>query len=247
MSRERERVVVSGLFLLMMVLWLGFFVHRSPRFAGSALGGVLGVSGSVLMMVPFAYMLVKRLPRLKSALTRWVSMRTLLTWHIYAGVAGPILVVLHTGHKFDSALGVALTAMTLIVVASGFVGRYLLTYISSEIRDLKTRLGELKTEMGGLRRRIREEPPDSLGVLAIVRSRISWSAWGSLDAIPPQLLVIRIADAIADTEYALSSHERLKRMFRAWLKLHIVLSLVLYVLLGLHVWAGIHFGLRWLG
>ena len=26
---------------------------------------------------------------------------------------------------------------------------------------------------------------------------------------------------------------------------HIVLSLLFYVLLGLHIWAGIHFGLRW--
>src|SRR5690606_3633140 len=100
--------------------------HRSPRFPGSAIGGVLGVSGAVLMLIPLAYLIVKRIKILNRWVTRFVSMRTLLTWHIYAGVLGPILVIFHSSHKFDSALGIALTVMTLIVVLSGFVGRYLL-------------------------------------------------------------------------------------------------------------------------
>ena len=41
------------------------------------------------------------------------------------------------------------------------------------------------------------------------------------------------------------THEFFKRWFARSLKLHIVLSVILYVLLGLHIWAGIHFGLRW--
>ena len=37
--KERERIVVIGLIVLMLILWLGFLVHRSPRFPGSAWGG----------------------------------------------------------------------------------------------------------------------------------------------------------------------------------------------------------------
>ena len=44
--KERERLVIGGLCGLMLVLWLGFLVHRSSRFAGSAWGGLLGVSGA---------------------------------------------------------------------------------------------------------------------------------------------------------------------------------------------------------
>ena len=44
--KERERIIVTGLVTLMFILWLGFLVHRSPRFAGSLWGGVLAVTGS---------------------------------------------------------------------------------------------------------------------------------------------------------------------------------------------------------
>jgi hypothetical protein len=85
--KERERFVVSGLVVLMLLLWLGFLVHRDPRFAGSFWGGVLGVSGAALMLVPLAYSLVKRVKWVQERVWRWVSMRTLLAWHIYAGTS----------------------------------------------------------------------------------------------------------------------------------------------------------------
>ena len=97
--KERERLVVSGLVVLLLILWLGFFVHRSARFAGSLWGGILGVSGAVLMLVPLAYLLIKRVSPLKQWVTHRVSMQTLLAWHMYAGILGPILALLHTGHR----------------------------------------------------------------------------------------------------------------------------------------------------
>lgn len=51
---------------------------------------------------------------------------------------------------------------------------------------------------------------------------------------------------VADLEYAIRTHEFFKRWFRRALIVHIVLSLIFYLLLVLHIWAGIHFGLRWL-
>lgn len=44
--KERDRIVATGLVVLMLLLWLGFLLHRSPRFPGSLWGGVLGVSGA---------------------------------------------------------------------------------------------------------------------------------------------------------------------------------------------------------
>ena len=77
--KERERIVVIGLIVLMLILWLGFLVHRSPRFPGSAWGGTLGVAGALLMLWPLGYSVVKRVPALKAAVTLRVPMRTLLT------------------------------------------------------------------------------------------------------------------------------------------------------------------------
>jgi hypothetical protein len=58
--------------------------------------------------------------------------------------------------------------------------------------------------------------------------------------------VTRIAESVADLEYAVRTHELFKRWFSRSLKLHIVLSVILYALLALHIGSGIYFGLRWL-
>jgi hypothetical protein len=62
-------------------------------------------------------------------------------------------------------------------------------------------------------------------------------------ALPVRTL--RLAESMADLEYAIKTHETFKRWFGRWLKFHIVISVILYVLLALHVWSGVHFGLRW--
>ncbi len=54
-----------------------------------------------------------------------------------------------------------------------------------------------------------------------------------------------VAESMADLEYAIKTHELLKRRFTIWLELHIAVSVVFYILLALHVWSGIYFGLRW--
>ncbi len=249
--KERDRIVVSGLVALMLLLWLGFLVHRSPRFPGSLWGGVLGVSGAALMMVPLAYSLIKRIAPLKRLITRVVSMRTLLGWHIYAGILGPILALLHTGHKFDSPLGIALTAMMLIVVLSGFTGRYLLSQISEGIREKKNlqaalvqRYQETAAEIGR-----RPELASAFAVsrpLQWLRSYLLVPMYGV--PAPSADLYIRAVDlteSISDLQYAIQMDDFFKAWFACWLKLHIALSTVLYVLLGLHIWAELHFGIRW--
>ena len=250
--KERERIVMTGLVMLMLITWLGFAVHHSPRFAGSFWGGVLAVSGSSLMLVPLVYLFIKRIPMLKRFVTKRVSMRTLLTWHIYAGVIGPILVLLHTGHKFESALGIALTAMTLIVVVSGFVGRYLMSYIAEELREKRETLTGLQGQYQQVSQEIHANTAVTrqVGALQHLRARLAgWAftaeAQTSGVIMPAGLRALRLTEAIADVEYAIRSHETFKRAFGVWLKFHIVISLVLYALLGLHVWAGLYFGLRW--
>ena len=251
--QERERTVVTGLVILMLLLWLGFAVHRSPRFPGSLIGGLLGVSGAVLMTVPLAYLVIKRVKPLKRRVTALVSMRTLLAAHIYAGIVGPILALLHTGHRFESPLGIALTAMMLTVVLSGFVGRYLMGQVTREIRDKKNMLAELETEYRRTADGVAEHPccAPEFRPLGLVRRAFAPVFFATAPAHDPQALTlsakaIGLAQAIADVEYAVKTHETVKRLFAAWLRFHIAISAVLYVLLALHVSAAVYFGLRWL-
>ena len=116
--KERERYVATGLLVLLLVLWGGFVFHRSPEFPGSLAGGVIGIIAALLMFVPLLYLIIKRVKPLKSRVTRTVSMRTMLTWHIYTGLAAPILALIHSGHRFDSTLGISMTLLMLLVVIS---------------------------------------------------------------------------------------------------------------------------------
>ena len=250
--KEREKIVVGGMVAILLIVWLGFLFHTSPRFAGSLAGGVLAVTGSALMLVPLAYLIIKRIKPLKNRVTRWVSMRTLLALHIYAGVLGPILVLLHTGHKFESPLGIGLTTMTIVIVISGFIGRYLMSRISQEIKEKTAMLIQLRAaynETAAQARKGNSEQVQQLrpfaGFFARLVAGLFLADAPSDRTGSPALRSVRLAEAIADLEYAIRSHETFKYLFNAWLKVHIALSGVLYVLLALHVWSAIHFGIRW--
>ena len=244
--KERERIVFTGVLSVLLLAWLGFLVHRSPSFAGSGVGLVFGIAGAVLMLIPLAYPIVKRIPAINARVTKHMSMQTQLTVHIYSGILGPLLAIIHTGHKFDSPLGITLAAVMLLVVVSGFAVRYLLTYVNQEIKDklllLQTARGDLDSAWGVMENtppEMRDLPKAPLLAAGLASVGIELSSGG------PAGEVTRLAESVADLEYAVRTHELFKRWFSRALKLHIVLSLIFYVLLGLHIWAEIHFGLRW--
>ncbi len=249
---EREPLVATALVMIILVVWGGGFFHVSPRFAGSPLGGALGVSGALLMLGPLVYSVIKRVKPIKAAVTRHVSMRTLLAWHIYAGLLGSLLVLLHTGHKFESVLGISLTALTLIVVFSGFVGRYLLRHIGDDVRRKRGLLGRLYEAYDAASERLTMEPGRRSLIhplrSALLRAFLTESPAtdvpGAMNVGSP-VTIARLVGAIADVESAIETRETLKRWFSRWLRLHIVLASALFFLLALHIWAGIHFGLRW--
>ncbi len=249
---EREPLVATALIMIILVVWGGSFFHVSPRFAGSPLGGALGVSGALLMLVAFVYLVIKRVKPIKTAVTRHVSMRTLLAWHIYAGLLGSLLVLLHTGHKFESVLGILLTALMLIVVFSGFVGRYLLRQIGDDVREKRGLLSRLYEAFDAASERLTMEP-ERRGLIHPLRSALlrafltestATDVPGAMNVGSP-VTIARLVGSIADVESALEARETLKRWFSWWLRLHIAMAVGLYLLLALHVWAGIHFGLRW--
>ncbi len=245
--KEREGIVVGGTICVLLIAWLGFLVHRSPRFPGSGWGAVFGIAGAVLMLVPLAYPIAKRIPFLHDRITSHISLQSLLSLHVYAGILGPLFALIHTGHRFDSALGITLTAVMLLVVVSGFGVRYLLTFVNSEIKDklllLQTARGDLDSAWGVLENspvEMRGLPNVPLLVSAFGSLGIEVASGGAAGE------VIRNAEGVADLEYAVRTHELFKRWFGWSLKVHIVLSVILYLLLALHIGTGIYFGLRWL-
>jgi len=226
-----ERTIIFVGTLLLALLWLGFLTHQSPEFAGSLSGGVFAIAGSALMLVSSSYSVFKRMPALRNILSVKKSMRRSLQVHIFMGLAGAFLILIHTGHKFQSTLGILLTTTMLLVVFSGLVGRYFRGFFADDIQERRNHLEALRTEF-----KLRtEQMSDSSAIL--------FSAENANPVKPPDLLVL--VESIAELEYSLNAELHLRKVFARCLYIHIVLSALFYLLLGLHIWAALVFGLRW--
>jgi hypothetical protein len=106
--------VATGLYLL---------VARNGLPAASGLvGHGIGILGFLLMLVAeIAYTWRKHPERAGPwPLRRWMQA------HVFAGIVGPYLVLLHTAFEFRGLAGVLTLAM-LVVVVSGVLGRYVYT------------------------------------------------------------------------------------------------------------------------
>jgi hypothetical protein len=91
-------------------------------------GHTLGVMGFVLMLLTETlYSLRKR-----SRTARWGRMADWLQVHIFTGIVGPFMVLLHSSWKFNGLAG-AVMLMTVVIVFSGFIGRYIFTRIPRSI------------------------------------------------------------------------------------------------------------------
>lgn len=250
---ERERTIIGGLFLFQLILWLGFLVHRSPRFPGSLVGGILAVTGAVLMILPLIfYSAAKRIAFFKRLITNRISLGTLLSWHVYTSIVGSILAILHTGHRFESNLGILLTTMMLLTVFSGFVGRYFFRYELLELREKQDLLNRLATEYNLLTGDVSRQPnPEFASIASHNFVRRAMNSFFGADILFQRerksngFRAVRLAESIADLEYAIKTHELLKRRAAIWLSIHIATSCAFYLLLIFHIWAGVYFGLRW--
>ena len=85
-------------------------------------GHTIGIIGFVLMLM------TETLYSMRKQMTdaRWGNMAAWLRFHIVTGFVGPYMVLLHTSMRFRGLAGVA-TLLTLVVVFSGVVGRYIYT------------------------------------------------------------------------------------------------------------------------
>jgi hypothetical protein len=106
--------------------------------ASELFGHGIGIVGFTLMlMTETLYSLRKRSRR-----ARWGKMSSWLQFHIFTGIVGPYMVLLHSSWKFHGLAG-ATTLLTVLIVVSGFVGRYIYTRIprTSEGLEMTTSLG----------------------------------------------------------------------------------------------------------
>ena len=100
--------------------------------ASEFFGHTLGIVGFILMLLTETMYSLRKRSR-SAALGR---MSTWLKFHIYMGLVGPFMVLLHSAWKFNGLAG-ASTLLTAIIVISGFIGRYIFTRIPRTMDGLE--------------------------------------------------------------------------------------------------------------
>ena len=117
---------------LLAALFLVYALLGRPS-GGQPLGHALGIAGTLLMVTTETlYSLRKRTTWLRA----YGPVRWWLSAHIFTGIVGPYMVLLHTSWKFNGLAG-ATTLLTVIIVISGFTGRYIYTRIPRSLEGIE--------------------------------------------------------------------------------------------------------------
>jgi hypothetical protein len=111
-------VVITAVYALVV------FAAREFPPASELFGHMLGITGFFMMILTETLYSIRK--RMRDA--SWGRMSFWLQFHIFTGLVGPYMVLLHTSWKFNGLAG-ALTLLTVIIVFSGIVGRYIFTRI----------------------------------------------------------------------------------------------------------------------
>ena len=118
--RRAPELVAAGLVVAALVALRLLTASADAALPGGGLGHALGIVGLGLMLLTeVAYSVRKR------AVDRaWGPLQTWLQVHVFTGIVGPAMVLLHASWRVGGLAGWA-TIATAVVAGSGFVGRFL--------------------------------------------------------------------------------------------------------------------------
>jgi hypothetical protein len=223
-SRNAELVAALVTVIVASVLYVGTAANLGVPPASGPLGHALGVVGFVLMLLTeVGYSTRKRATgRVRGTMRSW------LRFHIYTGIVGPYLVLLHTAWHFNGLAG-PLTLMVGMVVVSGFIGRYIYTAVPRtadgaiiEVSELTRLLDEARIEAAGAHAAGETRDPAAVKRDAAAQRR--------LRELQRQLAALRWA----------------RRALATWHTLHIPLGMAMFVTAFAHIAGALYFAtLSW--
>ena len=237
--------------------------------AGGSVGHKLGIAGSSMMVLMLLYSVRKRVGALRwlGPLSRWLDV------HIYLGVFGPLLVVLHSSFKVQGLVALSFWSMV-VVVASGVLGRYLYLQIPRTRAGEERALAELEAEDGDLSEQLRTTfrldaaqlarldalvavPARTglvLGFARLVtddlrlRSGLREFAAGCRSVPRPVVRDFeRVVRQKAHVHRRILLWDRVHELFHYWHVLHKPFALVMYLFMIVHVAVALVTGYGWVG
>lgn len=266
-ARQTTYEIEISLVLVGAVTGLYLWASRLGTPASSGLfGHGLGILGFVLMLATETLYSLRKHARGRTIgrLSNW------LQWHIVTGIVGSYMVLLHTAWQFNGLAGV-ITLLTIVVVGSGFIGRYLYTAIPRTVEGAEVTLAELESQLsagasrleiltpsraapGETPTRLRLPPlaatPGGALTSVIARPLISWRDRAALNRAlndlgsQDQATADELRRLINERHSLLRQIERLataRRLLALWHTVHVPIGVALFILSFVHVGAAIYY------
>jgi hypothetical protein len=263
-NRELWLSFVAIAFITLTYLVVLILFKQIPE-ASDFYGHSLGILGFVLMLATETlYSLRKR-----SRSARWGRMSVWLQFHIFTGLVGPYLVLLHSAWKFNGLAGLVML-LTVVIVISGFVGRYIYTGVPRNVdgaeieaevleREIQQANVELTRWLAGrpetiqmLARRLSIPPVVGSGGFALLFSRslldlgdrLRW-AWERMKMDSAGRRQARHLEELLRRQMVLqrqlASLAMARRLLGLWHIIHIPIGLSLFVAAFIHIIAAVYY------
>jgi hypothetical protein len=205
-------VIIGGFYALSV-----FLFKEIPQASG-LFGHLLGILGFILMILTeVLYSFRKRSTR-----ARWGKMSDWLEFHIFTGLVGPFLVLLHSSWKFQGLAG-AVMLMTILIVVSGIIGRYIYTAIPHTADGSEITYDSIKA--------ISDHAPDT--------ELMNIDKFYSHDGNESKYANVLINEA--ELSKKIKSIEKNRRLLAVWHTIHIPLGMVLFTAAFIHIIAALYY------
>ena len=230
-----------------------------------------GVIGTLLITVGVGmYSLRKRIPFLR----RWGELHHWLQAHVFLCTLGPFLVTLHTGFKFGGIVSIAFWSMAAVAI-SGLFGRFVYGHIPRALHGQRTSLQALRMARGELVARITaDHPAEAARLRGVVEVPAPAQPSGLLHALVVALRyditrrarmrrlkrsvaasglpgvvqhdLVAVVRAQTKMEQQMVLLQPFQRLFHYWHIFHLPLTVVMFVVLGIHIAVAVMLGYTWI-
>jgi hypothetical protein len=254
-------IICISIIYIFAVTWLNDIPPASEFFGHS-----FGIIGFLLMlMTETLYSLRKR-----SRKAQWGRMSNWLDLHIFTGLVGPYLVLLHTSWKFNGLAGLV-TLLMIIVVVSGFIGRYLYTTLPRTIEGVELETSALETAIATTNAELHlwqishddekqrqfdlhliSQPDTTHDQLALVlgrsflnlSDRLKW--WLEIRSLKPEnraqaKKLVHLLKKRHQLHRQVASLAMARRLLALWHTVHIPLGMALFTAAFIHICAAIYY------
>jgi hypothetical protein len=207
-------ILAITIFYLFIIIFTGMTLH-----AGDLFGHGIGILGFVLMLATeFLYSIRKR-----QHTARWGKMSSWLEFHIITGLVGSYMVLLHTSWTYNGLAGMTML-LTVVIVVSGFIGRYIYTAIPRTADGTEMEVVQIKEQIASIDTQMRQ-----------------YFVEGKTVPKAHKVTLVKLQKNHDQLIRQMSSLATARRFMSVWHTLHIPIGAALFTAAFIHVFAVIYF------